>query len=121
MDSNLAKKGFIEAYAQTFGNITNSCKAVGICRQTFYNWKLNDPDFVAELNAIEPEEQLMDLVEDKLVKKINEGDITALIFVAKTKGKKRGYIERTEVANKVQITDQPTWFDDGSDNKAETA
>ena len=38
MDKKIAKKGFIEAYEKSFGNILVSCKTVGIARQTYYNW-----------------------------------------------------------------------------------
>lgn len=97
MDNSLAKKAFIEAYGQTFGNITQACAASDISRQTFYNWKENDSVFVESLKSIEPDELLLDFVERKLVEKINSGDTAVLIFVAKTKGKKRGYIERQEL------------------------
>lgn len=106
MDNSLAKKAFLDAFAKTFGNITQSCKAAGISRQTFYNWKETDPDFVIELKNVEPEEILLDFVENKLIQKINEGDTASLIFMAKTKGKKRGYVERqeTEISGGLNIS-----------------
>ena len=42
------------------------------------------------------DESLLDFAESKLVEHINDGDITSLIFFLKTKGKKRGYVERSE-------------------------
>ena len=39
------------------------------------------------------EEGLIDLCETKLMQQINEGNLTAIIFFLKTKGKQRGYIE----------------------------
>jgi hypothetical protein len=97
MDKILLKKAFIEAYKKTYGNISNACETIGISRQTFYNWQEEDAEFKAEIEAIEPNELLMDLVESKLVEKIKEGDTTVLIFVSKTKGKKRGYVEKKEL------------------------
>lgn len=97
MDVNLTKKAFLDAYAKTFGNKTQSCKAVDISRQTLYNWLQNDPEFKAQIENIEPDELLLDFVESKMVQKINDGDTAVLIFVAKTKGKKRGYVERQEI------------------------
>jgi phage antirepressor YoqD-like protein len=96
MDNNILKKGFIEAYQKSFGNISQSCKAVGIARQTYYNW-LKDEEFKTELKSIEPGELFLDFLESKLVERVNNGDTTATIFALKTKGKKRGYIERQEV------------------------
>jgi phage antirepressor YoqD-like protein len=95
MDNNLLKKGFIEAYQKSFGNISQSCKAVGIARQTYYNW-LQEEEFKIELKSIEPSELFLDFLESKLVERVNKGDTTATIFALKTKGKKRGYIERQE-------------------------
>lgn len=97
MDKILLKKAFIEAYKKTYGNISNACETIDISRQTFYNWQEEDAEFKAEIEAIEPNELLMDLVESKLVEKIKEGDTTVLIFVSKTKGKKRGYVEKKEL------------------------
>ena len=96
MDNNLLKKGFIDAYQKSFGNISQSCKAVGIARQTYYNW-LNDEEFKTELKSIEPSELFLDFLESKLVERVNKGDTTATIFALKTKGKKRGYVERQEI------------------------
>lgn len=42
----------------------------------------------------------LDLAESKLITKINEGHLTAVIFYLKTKGKARGYIERAEITGR---------------------
>jgi hypothetical protein len=39
----------------------------------------------------------LDFAESQLHKQIQEGNTTATIFLLKTKGKKRGYIERQEI------------------------
>lgn len=54
----------------------------------------------------ELQEQHLDLAETKLIKLILDGDKTAIIFYLKTKGKSRGYSERTEVtgANGAPLT-----------------
>lgn len=42
-------------------------------------------------------ESVIDLAESKLIENIQANDNTAILFYLKTKGKKRGYIERKEV------------------------
>ena len=39
----------------------------------------------------------LDFAESQLHKQIKDGNTTATIFLLKTKGKKRGYIERSEI------------------------
>lgn len=97
MDNSLQKKTFIDAYGKSFGNITQSCKAADISRQTYYNWMLNDSEFKSAVDLTEPAEVFLDFLESKLIQRINDGDTTAVIFALKTKGKKRGYIERQEI------------------------
>lgn len=97
MDTKLTKKAFLDVYEKTFGNITQSCKLVGIVRQTYYNWEKNDAEFKQQLINIEPKERFLDFLENKLVDKINDGDTTSLIFALKTKAKIRGYVERQEI------------------------
>lgn len=49
------KKKFLGSFART-GNITESCDAVGIQRRsTVYDWKREDPDFLAEFEEAEAE------------------------------------------------------------------
>ena len=91
------KKAFIEAMYKTFGNISASCRAIGISRKTPYNWAENDADFKAEMESTDYEEAYMDAIEGKLAKVgLQDENPTVLIFLAKTKAKKRGYVESEE-------------------------
>lgn len=91
------KKAFLETMIKTFGNVTASCKAVGISRQTPYDWADNDPEFSKLFKDGIFEEMLLDAVDAKLAKlAVQDENPTVLIFLAKTKGKKRGYIERVD-------------------------
>lgn len=51
------------------------------------------------LQAVEEDiaQQTLDLAETKLVQAIGDGNMTAIIFYLKTKGRQRGYIERREL------------------------
>lgn len=88
------KKAIIEALEQSLGVVTTACKKVGISRRSFYDWMANDEDFKKEVEGIQ--DIALDFVESQLFKNIKEGKSSELIFYLKTKGKKRGYIERSE-------------------------
>ena len=64
--------------------------------------KIREADLLDLLN--DEKETLLDLAESKLIQNIQEQDNTAIIFYLKTQGKKRGYIERSEVQNDVSLT-----------------
>jgi hypothetical protein len=89
------KKAFIEALEKSLGVVTQACKIVGISRRTVYNWRDADLEFRAEMDEIN--EVSLDFAESQLFKQIQGGNVTATIFYLKTKGKKRGYVERQEV------------------------
>jgi len=89
------KKAMIEALEKSLGIVTTACKSVGIDRGTHYNWYRDDEDYKKAVLGID--DMTIDFAESHLHKKIKEGDTTATIFYLKTKGKKRGYIERNEM------------------------
>lgn len=94
---DIKKKGALEAYIKTFGNITQTCKSIGIDNSTFHRWKNNDPEFKAAIENAQPEERFLDFLEAKAAERINKGSDSVLIFALKTKGKKRGWVEKQEI------------------------
>ena len=88
------KKRMIEALELHKGIVTDAAKAAGICRDSHYTWLKDDPEYKLAVDALS--DVALDFVEGKLFKNIEEGDTTGIIFYLKTKGKKRGYIEKTE-------------------------
>ena len=88
------KKALIEAMEKTLGNVSQSCKMVGIGRTTFYEYYKTDKKFSAACDDCE--NIALDFVESQLHKQIKEGTPSSTIFYLKTKGKKRGYVEKVE-------------------------
>lgn len=93
--TDIHKKAMIEALEKALGVVTSACKQVGIARQTHYEWYKEDPKYRAAVDELG--DVAIDFAESQLHKQIKEGNSTATIFYLKTKGKKRGYVERQEV------------------------
>lgn len=91
---NIPIEKIIQIYEKKGCNITATCTALGISRKTFYEWKEKKKKLAEGLEAAE--EAIIDFAESKLVEHINNDDVQALIFFLRTKGKKRGYVEKTE-------------------------
>jgi len=89
------KKLMIEALEKSLGVVTTACKACGIPRSAHYRWMNEDPNYAVSVNDLE--NLTLDFAESALHRQIKEGNTTATIFFLKTKGKKRGYIERQEL------------------------
>ena len=81
---------FLESYKANTFNITEACKDIGITRTIYYKW-LEDETFAKQVEVAR--EELVDIVESALLKKIREGNMTAIIFFLKCQAKSRGYIE----------------------------
>ncbi|NQV37293.1 MAG: hypothetical protein HQ509_04700 [Candidatus Marinimicrobia bacterium] len=78
---------FLQIFESKACNITETCKAIGISRSTYYSW-LNDVEF--EDQIMFKRDSMVDIVESKLMELIDDGNITAIIFFLKTIGRGRG-------------------------------
>ena len=92
--SDTIKEKTLEALEKSLGGVTTAVKTVGIARSTFYEW-LKDPLFKAEVDSIQ--DVALDFAESQLHQQIQGGNTSATIFYLKTKGKRRGYVERQEI------------------------
>lgn len=89
------KKKLLEALEKSLGVVTAACAAARVGRTSFYNYYNDDALFKAAVDDIQ--NVSLDFAESQLFKQIQNGNVAATIFYLKTKGKKRGYIERTEI------------------------
>lgn len=95
------KKAMFDALCSSMGNITAATSNVGISRRTHYDWIRDDPVYAEALDEVE--ERQLDFYETALHGLIKDKNVTAVIFALKTKGKKRGYIEKQEIAHSGEL------------------
>ena len=114
---DIHKKAMIEALTKSLGVVTIACKEVGISRTLHYNWYNSDPEYKEWVDDVA--NVALDFVESKLHKQIEASNVIATIFYLKTKGKKRGYIEKSEVDHNISFPDLPsiTIKTNGTDSK----
>lgn len=103
------KAKFLEFLEANGGNIRASLEGMNkgapnrVRRSTLYNWMETDADFKEEIREIT--EGWLDNVESALTKTALEGNVTAQIFLLKTRGKDRGYIESKAITKrKIKVT-----------------
>ena len=106
--TDIHKKAMIEALEKSLGVVTTACKTVGIARQTHYEWYREDAEYKKAVDDVA--DIAIDFAESQLHKQIQNGEVSSTIFYLKTKGKKRGYVERTEIAADVNVNKMPSWF-----------
>jgi hypothetical protein len=111
-DLPLKKRIFYATMVKTFGNVSQACMLANIKRATYRKWLKEDPKFAELINGGDFEDRLLDFAESKLAQKIQDGDIIAILFTLKTRGKKRGYIEGNSSAPPQDPNKIPTWFDE---------
>lgn len=84
----------LKALEKSLGVVTTACRSIGMDRNTHYHWYNSDEDYRSKVDELE--NIALDFAESQLHKQIQEGNTSATIFLLKCKGKRRGYIERTE-------------------------
>lgn len=100
------KRLMYEQLIAQMGVVTAATKIVGVDRTTHYQWLKKDANYKAWCE--EAPEIVLDFVENALLRSI-KGDeekgvkpnVSAQMFYLKTKGKKRGYVERQEIITDV--------------------
>jgi hypothetical protein len=115
--TEIRKKLMLSALTETLYDVTSACKIADVPRRTFYNWMNEDEEFKQAVEEIP--EIVLDVAEQSLLKKIKGGDTIAIIFYLKTKGKKRGYIEKQEIDNNHKF-DTPLIVDWSEQNRTNT-
>ena len=89
------KDALLKALEKSLGVVTTACKQLDIGRATYYRWLKEDEEFAKAAKDIQ--DVALDFVESKLFEQIQDSSTAATIFYLKTKGKKRGYVERSEL------------------------
>tara|TARA_R110002072_G_scaffold154256_2_gene304095 strand:- start:155 stop:502 length:348 start_codon:yes stop_codon:yes gene_type:complete len=102
------KEQMLEALEKSLGIVSTACKMVDVGRTTHYEWMKSDEEYKSAVNSIQ--DSVLDFAESHLYKLVKEGNPAATIFFLKTKGKKRGYIERQEI----EVTEKKplSWLDE---------
>lgn len=125
--TKISKKAMLSAMEKTLGIVSTACQQVGITRQTHYRWMREDDKYKEKIENIE--EKAIDFTESKLFQLISgiklpetkvfiaDGqivthetirhfapDTAAVIFHLKTKGKRRGYVEKQEMEHSGQVS-----------------
>lgn len=80
---------FLDALEQNMGVVSLTLETTNTSRFVFEEW-MNEVFFKEKVKHIE--ELTLDIVEKKLLDEIKKGNMNAIQFYLKTKGRNRGYV-----------------------------
>jgi hypothetical protein len=89
------KEAMLEAMEKNLGIVTDSCRQIGISRDTHYRWLKEDKEYKKAIKDIE--NVALDFAESALHQQIKKGNPLSTMFYLKCKAKKRGYIEQQDI------------------------
>ena len=92
----------LKALEKTMGVVSTAATMAGINRSTHYEWLKTDSEYKQKVDDLE--NLMLDFAETNLHQQIQEGNTTATIFLLKTRGRKRGYIERQNIQVEADIS-----------------
>ena len=92
---HIKKEAMLQALENSLGVVTVACKQTDTPRSTYYKWLKEDKEFAQAVKEID--NIALDFAESQLHSQIKDGSTSATIFYLKTKGKKRGYVEKSEI------------------------
>lgn len=91
----IKQKAFLKILEKNLGVVTPSCAEFGIDRGTYYDWLKADPEFAQAVESLS--DVALDFVEHTMLQRVKEKSDACIIFIMKTRGRKRGYVERQEL------------------------
>ena len=98
------KESFLAQYKICVGLLSFVCRATGVTAKEYRKWMRDDPEFKESIEDLDG--GVIDTVEAQLLTKIKGGDLRAITFYLRTKGKKRGYTTQVEQEkNDLGVTD----------------
>lgn len=90
------QKVMLQALRVHKGLVTHACNAANVGRTTHYKWLRECEDYKIAVDEID--DFVLDEIENAAMRMIEEGKNPAIIiFYLKTKGKKRGFVEKQEI------------------------
>lgn len=90
----LTKNAVAKALTATHGNVSAAARALGVSRRAI--GKRIDADPALKQAVIDARETILDDAERSLADAVKAGAPWAVVFVLKTQGRGRGYVERRE-------------------------
>ena len=93
------KKKWAEHFRKSF-NRAEACRATGVNRSTVWRWAKEDKAFSEAVWEIE--ESVLDVAEAKLAEMVRAGNLQAVKFLLRSKGRERGYGDRLEISQTVK-------------------
>ena len=95
------QEALLKALFDSRGIVTEACRKTGNSRDTHYRWMKENEAYAEAYASIE--DSAIDFVEGMMFERIEDGSDGLIKFYLATKGKKRGYIERTEVEHSGKV------------------
>jgi hypothetical protein len=96
---NVRKRKFLEAYKKTFDK-SKALACIRAHRSTIMRWAREDSDFRQAI--FDTEESMLDMAEGELMKQVKNGNMSAIQFLLKSKGKSRGYAPTLSIEQNVK-------------------
>ena len=107
----ITNEQLIDALHKNGGIYTYAAEQLGITMQAI-QYRIKTDEKIAEA-CQDACEQTLDLSEHELIKLIKAGNLRAIIFYLKMKGKKRGYTENPQAEQKATV--RQAYFIDGKE------
>jgi hypothetical protein len=83
------KKRMLEALEVSCGVVSAAAKVANVSRYNHYKWLQEDEEYRERVQEVQ--EIALDVAEESLIKRLREGDTTAIMYYLNNKGASRGY------------------------------